>query len=145
MYSLLYLRPVSPGGWRSAATFFFAQHPDPAGDHFPLDVFQVLHFDLEDLLLPLEHLHILVLVRLCRVQLGDLRPAFPWSHRAERGPQHLLFELVVVGPGDSQLPRCIRHLYLAHKDLHDDLHPFPVGVLLPLSPCSHGLLVLLTF
>lgn len=145
MYSLLYLRPVSPGGWRSAATFFFAQHPDPAGDHFPLDVFQVLHLDFEDLLLPLEHLHHFVVFRLRRIRLGRLRPSFAGSHRPERGPQHLLFELVVVGPGDSQLPCRIRHIDLAHEHLHDDLHPLPIGVLFPLSPYRHGLLVLLTF
>lgn len=54
----MYLRPVYPGT-ASRPTFFPPKDPDPAADHLLVEIFQVLHLDLEDLLVALHRLELL--------------------------------------------------------------------------------------
>jgi len=51
----VYLLPVSLG-CSSDGLFFFSQYPDASGDHFLLNLLEVLELDLEQLLLALRFL-----------------------------------------------------------------------------------------
>jgi hypothetical protein len=135
----VYLLPVSPGHLGAASSFFFLQDPEPAGDHVALQFLQVLHFDLKEFLLSPDLLQLLILLRLDRIDRRRLGTRFRRGDRSERRAEHLLFELVVVGTRNPELVRRFRHIQLSHEDLHHDFHPFPVGVLFPLSPRRHEL------
>lgn len=99
--------------------------------------------DLEQLSLAHQLLELLLVGGLLGIRDPRFWPGFTRGHRSERGPEHLLFQPVVMAPIHAELLCGLARAHLAQLDLHHDLDPLPVGGGFPLSPSPHESALLL--